>query len=353
MKKMITLVLAAILMLTCMTGVALAAEAGEEVTVEFKVENNPGFATFGAVISYDANALELVKVEKGALCAEGMLSLNKNTGKIAYAHDANSTGSGVLFAVTFKVKENAAAGTYEVTAAVDAKTTANENAEKVTFDIVGGTIVVEAAVCEHAWDNGVVTKAATCEEAGVMTYTCTKCGATKTEAIAALGHKWGEWEVTKAATCEEAGVETRVCANDKNHVETQEIKALGHKWGEWEVTKAPTCVEPGVETRVCANDKNHVETKEIEATGHTLTYKHDETHHWQVCDCGYVGEKEEHKFENNGYCVCGYKKPDDGKDPGLDDEPDTGDITALIVLGVMGVTAMGGTTVAAFKRKKK
>ena len=313
MKKMITLVLAAILMLTCMTGVALAAEAGEEVTVEFKVENNPGFATFGAVISYDANALELVKVEKGALCAEGMLSLNKNTGKIAYAHDANSTGSGVLFAVTFKVKANAAAGTYEVTAAVDAKTTANENAEKVTFDIVGGTIVVEAAVCEHVWDNGVVTKAATCEEAGVMTYTCTKCGATKTEAIAALGHKWGEWEVTKAATCEEAGVETRVCANDKNHVET----------------------------------------REIEATGHTLTYKHDETHHWQVCDCGYVGEKEEHKFENNGYCVCGYKKPDDGKDPGLDDEPDTGDITALIVLGVMGVTAMGGTTVAAFKRKKK
>ena len=313
MKKMITLVLAAILMLTCMTGVALAAEAGEEVTVEFKVENNPGFATFGAVISYDANALELVKVEKGALCAEGMLSLNKNTGKIAYAHDANSTGSGVLFAVTFKVKANAAAGTYEVTAAVDAKTTANENAEKVTFDIVGGTIVVEAAVCEHAWDNGVVTKAATCEEAGVMTYTCTKCGATKTEAIAALGHKWGEWEVTKAATCEEAGVETRVCANDKNHVET----------------------------------------REIEATGHTLTYKYDETHHWQVCDCGYVGEKEEHKFENNGYCVCGYKKPDDGKDPGLDDEPDTGDITALIVLGVMGVTAMGGTTVAAFKRKKK
>ena len=42
--------------------------------------------------------------------------------------------------------------------------------------------------CEHAWDDGVVTKEATCTEPGIMTYTCTKCDATKSKEIPAKGH---------------------------------------------------------------------------------------------------------------------------------------------------------------------
>ena len=37
----------------------------------------------------------------------------------------------------------------------------------------------------HSWDDGTVTKEATAKAAGVMTYTCEDCGATKTEAIEA------------------------------------------------------------------------------------------------------------------------------------------------------------------------
>ena len=61
---------------------------------------------------------------------------------------------------------------------------------------------------EHTWDNGTVTTAATCTEAGEKTYTCTVCSATKTEAIAAMGHSYaGEWSSDNthhwhAATCE-------------------------------------------------------------------------------------------------------------------------------------------------------
>lgn len=36
----------------------------------------------------------------------------------------------------------------------------------------------------HSWDGGVVTKEATADEEGIRTYTCTVCGATKTETIA-------------------------------------------------------------------------------------------------------------------------------------------------------------------------
>lgn len=51
---------------------------------------------------------------------------------------------------------------------------------------------------EHTWGEPKVTKAATCTEAGTMTYTCV-CGATKMETIPATGHSWGEPEVIYAA----------------------------------------------------------------------------------------------------------------------------------------------------------
>ena len=82
--------------------------------------------------------------------------------------------------------------------------------------------------CEHTWDSGTVTTAATCTTAGVMTYTCTKCSNTKTEAIAALGHDFGEWTTITAPTCTDTGEEQRVCSRDESHVETRSIDPLGH-----------------------------------------------------------------------------------------------------------------------------
>lgn len=62
----------------------------------------------------------------------------------------------------------------------------------VTFDIT-----VNAEVCEvHKWNKGKITKAATCTAKGETIYTCTVCGATKTEATKELGHDFGTW--TKA-----------------------------------------------------------------------------------------------------------------------------------------------------------
>lgn len=46
--------------------------------------------------------------------------------------------------------------------------------------------VLKQEIVPHSWDDGVITKAATCED-GEMLYTC-ECGATKTVAIAGSGH---------------------------------------------------------------------------------------------------------------------------------------------------------------------
>ena len=41
---------------------------------------------------------------------------------------------------------------------------------------------------EHVWNDGEITTSSTCTTEGTKTYTCTSCGTTKTEAIAAAGH---------------------------------------------------------------------------------------------------------------------------------------------------------------------
>ena len=93
-----------------------------------------------------------------------------------------------------------------------------------------------------------VTKAATCTEDGVRTYTCS-CGDSYTEVIKATGHKFGAWTTTTAATCTKNGVQTRTCSvcGEK---ETRTIAATGHKYVETIV--APTTTEQGYTLHKCS-----------------------------------------------------------------------------------------------------
>ncbi len=48
------------------------------------------------------------------------------------------------------------------------------------------------STCAHNWDEGKITKEATCKEDGVKTITCKVCNETKTEVIPATGHNYEE-----------------------------------------------------------------------------------------------------------------------------------------------------------------
>ncbi|MBQ7688655.1 MAG: dockerin type I repeat-containing protein, partial [Clostridia bacterium] len=104
----------------------------------------------------------------------------------------------------------------------------------------------------HTWNAGVITKDATCKEAGVKTYTCTVCGTTKTEAIAkTTTHTWNAGVVTKAATCKEAGVKTYTCTVC-GATKTEAIaKTTAHTWDGGKVTKEATETAAGVKTYTC------------------------------------------------------------------------------------------------------
>lgn len=104
----------------------------------------------------------------------------------------------------------------------------------------------------HTWNAGVVTKEPACTEAGVKTYTCTTCGATKTEEIPATGHIWNDGEVTTAATCTEAGVKTYTCTVC-NATKPEAIEALGHDWNETTVVYAANG-NNGTKTYACRRE---------------------------------------------------------------------------------------------------
>ena len=163
----------------------------------------------------------------------------------------------------------------------------------------------------HQWDEGKVTTAPTCENAGVKTYTCTVCNETKTEAIDATGHTSVEVP-EKPATCTEAGhtagTKCSVCdailsgmeeipatghtevidaakaptctetgLTEGKHcsvcheilVAQEEIPAKGHSWDKGVITTSPTCSDAGVKTYTCTVC-SETKTEVLDATGHTL-----------------------------------------------------------------------------------
>lgn len=104
------------------------------------------------------------------------------------------------------------------------------------------------------FDNGVETKAATCTEPGVKTFTCTECGGTYTVAIPATDHAWGQWS-HDAATAEAAATHTRVCANDASHKETKACDFTA------KVTQEATLDQAEITTYTC-KDCGYSYTKE-------------------------------------------------------------------------------------------
>ena len=125
---------------------------------------------------------------------------------------------------------------------------------------------VVSGKAEHTWNGGEVTKAATCGAAGEKTFTCTVCGATKTEEISATGEHTPVEVPAKEATCTEAGhaagKQCSVCGTIISGME--EIPALGHDWNEPTVVYAANG-NKGTKTYTCKHDGcTEIKTEDID-----------------------------------------------------------------------------------------
>ena len=163
-----------------------------------------------------------------------------------------------------------------------------------------------AKTTEHTWDAGKVTKAATCTEKGVKTYTCTVCGATKTKEIAATGHQHTEVRNKVEATCTKEGYSGDVYCTDCGTKLSSgtEIARKAHEYEERERNEA-NCKRNGYilfVCKVCGDEKREVLPK----TDHQHTEIRNKVE--STCtDEGYTGDT---------YCTdCGEKLSDGKKIP--------------------------------------
>ena len=132
----------------------------------------------------------------------------------------------------------------------------------------------ETEACQ--WDEGVVTKEATETEDGLMTFTCTVCGGTKTKVITT---KTVDHTETVEATCEEAGY-IRTWYTDGTYTD-ELLPPKGHAYGEWVFDS-----QTRSHTKTCANDASHTITEDcsfdVVVSGNSATYT------CSVCDGSYV-----------------------------------------------------------------
>jgi len=232
MKKIVSALIVAALLVCCMVPAVFAAgtatvsvnektaAAGEKVTLAVSI-SEATFATYGMAVTYDNTVLELVSID-GTGAGLGMFMPNPGNGSVAEMGFADKTFGGQLFTVTFNVKADAKPGKYPVSVAVDNVTMADTST--LTVSVAGGAVIIP--IGEHDCDWVETARVdATCSEAGSVTYTCSICGETKTEAIAALGHLWGEWVTVKEAEIGVEGLMERTCERCGEKQE-QKIPAL-------------------------------------------------------------------------------------------------------------------------------
>ena len=133
------------------------------------------------------------------------------------------------YAVTFSNTPACTHENTEVRNAKEATCTEDGYTGDEVCTICGETINTGTTIAakNHSWDNGVVTKEATETEEGVKTYTCTVCGATKTESIPKL-------EATN--TLKEPEVELSLSQNNGKIKLTGKIADLENQDDYYEIT---------------------------------------------------------------------------------------------------------------------
>lgn len=173
----------------------------------------------------------------------------------------------------------------------------------------------------HSYNNGVVTKNATCTDAGIRTYTCTVCKHTYTENIAKLGHSYSSsFTVDKSATCTAEGVKSKHCTRNGCTAKTEvtAINKTAHAYSS-SVTKEASCTDAGIRTYTCTVCK-HSYTESITKTDHSLATMTNSTD--ELCikkmgnnisrciKCGYISKAENvdytHIWEDKGLMADPY-----------------------------------------------
>ena len=254
---------------------------GDTVSVTVELKSNLGIVLAEHKLAFDTDIFDYVTAESNNLMyleempeeaqspdwiapkvKDGALQLTDG-----YSfYTMNSTKTGKLYTITFKVKDDAAIG--KTTLTYDGEFSHYTGIQG--FDTYGTSCspLEIQVLCSHESVSENVIKEATCTEEGQKQIICDICHeVVDTQTIAKKAHQPGEWEVEKEATCTEDGTKVQKCTVCQTVVNTETIPALGHTHETEEITKEATCTEAGEKKYTCTRC-GEVVTEEIPALGH-------------------------------------------------------------------------------------
>ena len=228
-------------------------------------------------------------------------NINAGTGTIKVTFMGNYTGS---ISKTFKITpaHQHTFGSWRITKAPTCTTDGEQKRSCTSKDCGHYTETATIPAKGHSYK---ITSEANPCTGGKVTYTCSKCGDSYTEDVAAQGHKYVDTVV--APTCTTGGYTLHTCSVCKKSYKDNETQPTGHKYitntveatcetdgytekkcsncdyytktiipkkghtpsSEWTVIKQTTCAEAGEQVRYCTTCGNVAEKQEIAKLAHT------------------------------------------------------------------------------------
>lgn len=89
----------------------VSVEAGEQVTIPIKIENNDGFMGFSIIVTYDADVFTPISVSKGSMLTgmfnDSIATSTDNSFKVVFTGTSDVMADGTMFNIVFNVAENA------------------------------------------------------------------------------------------------------------------------------------------------------------------------------------------------------------------------------------------------------
>lgn len=120
-------------------------EAGEQVTVPVKIENNDGFMGFSVIVTYDPEVFTPVSVSKGSMLSgmfnDSVETSTDNSFKVVFTGTGDVVSDGVIFNAVFDVSDSAS-GTYDIELSYSQQDTFKEGWSNAVFNCEKAEVVI-------------------------------------------------------------------------------------------------------------------------------------------------------------------------------------------------------------------
>ncbi len=125
----------------------IVAKPGDTVSIQLCIKENPGIAWLAITLAFDSKVFELQNVENGSILKDMDRGVN-----LVWSDDKNSTKTGVLVTLTFKISDKALDGNYEI--GIKGRECYNDDFDDVLLSITNTRITVSAEKGARPFSHG-------------------------------------------------------------------------------------------------------------------------------------------------------------------------------------------------------